>query len=530
MILRELLVKLGLDIDEAKFAKGQLAAEVLKAGLSKVAEMATEAVHSMVEMVNKTAESGVEILEFSRATGISTDRIQDFMTAAAFTNVSVGELRMGLQSLSRNMNAAKGGSDEAQKAFTKLGVKITDASGKLRGADEVMLDVADRFKAMPDGPEKLAMSMTVMGKAGRNMVEMLSEGREGIEELAKETPNLTEAQIQASKEIVKTRKQIALVTENLWQRAIGPLLPMINELLKRWLQFKRENAEIMRQRIEKYLGLVVKAVRFLGDALELVHDNAGLVKTILGAGGLIFVFNALSIAAVKAALATAASWVAAAAPFLLIAGAIAGILLVFDDLRGYAEGEDSLFGTFVGEIDKWLQTDPMDGPFMKAIKWFVQQLRDALGFVVEIYETINGRKHALSTGVNKNTTYKGPRADNTPKMGPKTRVEELEDKIDRGERLTMGEQFMLDQAHKNNGEIPATVRAPVASRMPEARPAVRTGQSAVAASTTSVHAPVTMTVVQQPGENGENFAQRVTGLFKSYLSGEIEAAVAGVKR
>ncbi len=132
------------------------------------------------------------------------------------------QLKVGIFSLSRNMYAAKAGSDETQKAFSKLGVKITDAHGKLRGADDVLFDISDKFKEMPDGVEKSAMAMQLFGKAGKGMIEMLSEGKEGIEELANETPNLTAEQLKASKEIVKTQLQIRLTMENLWQRAIGP--------------------------------------------------------------------------------------------------------------------------------------------------------------------------------------------------------------------------------------------------------------------------------------------------------------------
>lgn len=377
MILREFFVMLGLELDEASFAKGQLAAALVEKGLEKLVEIAKETVEEFVNMVKETAEAGHQIEELSKITGIGTDSLQDLMTAAEFSNVATGALSHGIGVLARNMYAVKTGSEEASKVFHKLGVKVKDQHGKLRGTDEVLLDLADRFKEMPDGAEKTALAMQALGRAGKEMIPLLNEGREGIEELAKATPNLTEEQIAASKDLVKTQKELTLITKNLWQRAIAPLLPAIDKLLRRYLQWRKANGEIMRQRIEKYVGLVIKAIEGLIEVFNFLVKNVYYFAT-AALGYLIIQFNILSVASVRAGLAMSRAWLAAAAPIAGILIAVGSLLIALDDLRVFLGGGDSLLGRFQKQLQEWMQIQPDDPWFVKALKEFLQLINDAI--------------------------------------------------------------------------------------------------------------------------------------------------------
>ncbi len=73
----------------------------------------------------------------------------------------------------------------AAQAFQALGVPINDSEGKLRNLNDVMLDAADKFKAMPDGPEKAGLAMKLFGKSGADLIPVLNEGRDGLQKLMK---------------------------------------------------------------------------------------------------------------------------------------------------------------------------------------------------------------------------------------------------------------------------------------------------------------------------------------------------------
>jgi hypothetical protein len=74
----------------------------------------------------------------------------------------------------------KGASD----AFRELQVSITNSDGTLRSSGDVMLDIANKFKAMEDGPKKAELAMKLMGRGGAELIPMLNMGGDAIEKMS----------------------------------------------------------------------------------------------------------------------------------------------------------------------------------------------------------------------------------------------------------------------------------------------------------------------------------------------------------
>jgi len=387
MILRELLMKLGLDVDEASFAKGNLAAEGIKRALEAVVDTAKELVHSFFENVNAVSEYGEKVLALSQAAGLSTTELQQLGKAAAMEGISMDEFGHSIVLLSRTMKEAKDGSEDASKSFSKMGIKITDEKGKFRSAGDVFEDIADHFSQMPDGVEKTATALKLFGRSGAEMITVLNQGREEIEKF-RQAKVIDEEQLKAGKEIVIIQRQLTAQTKSLWREAIAPLLPAIRDLYKRWLEWKKANAEVMKQRIREWVGYLIKGINFLGDAFDSLQKNIGFVK--LGLVGLGIAFAILKADAVAAAIGTAAAWAVALAPFLALGAVLAALYIIYDDLRVYKEGKGrSLYGMWKKEIDDWLKPKSQDPWFVSAIKSFVNFLRQAVDGVQTLKRDLN---------------------------------------------------------------------------------------------------------------------------------------------
>ena len=74
-------------------------------------------------------------------------------------------------------------SKAAADAFKKLGIELKNSDGTIRSTGDVMLDVADRFKAMPDGVNKTRLALDLFGKSGAEMIPLLNMGGEAIKAL-----------------------------------------------------------------------------------------------------------------------------------------------------------------------------------------------------------------------------------------------------------------------------------------------------------------------------------------------------------
>jgi len=141
-------------------------------------------VGGLVAMTKKTLDAGNEMFNLSQKTGVSVEALARFKKAASTSGTDVETVAKAITKLSKGMlEAAQTGKGPTASALQSLGVSATDASGKLRSADAVMLDIATKFKAMPDGAQKTAMAMQLFGKSGAELVPMLNLGGEAIDKM-----------------------------------------------------------------------------------------------------------------------------------------------------------------------------------------------------------------------------------------------------------------------------------------------------------------------------------------------------------
>jgi hypothetical protein len=137
----------------------------------------------LVAMGKRTLDAADALSKMSQRTGVAVPELAKFQKAAALSDTSLEKVGKSLGLLSKGMVAAQNGTGPAAEAFQKLGINVTDANGKLRSSGDVMIDIAERFKNMPDGAEKAAMAMQLFGKSGMDLIPMLNMGGEAIKKL-----------------------------------------------------------------------------------------------------------------------------------------------------------------------------------------------------------------------------------------------------------------------------------------------------------------------------------------------------------
>jgi hypothetical protein len=147
-------------------ALGALVPAVSVAGLAAMAKGAIDTADNLAKMSAKT--------------GVSVEQLSKFKQAADLGGTSIEAVTGAMLKLNKGLAE---GSGPASKALNTLGISATDASGKLKSTDKIMLEVADKFKAMPDGAEKSALAMQLFGKSGAEMIPMLNGGSKAIDGL-----------------------------------------------------------------------------------------------------------------------------------------------------------------------------------------------------------------------------------------------------------------------------------------------------------------------------------------------------------
>ena len=259
----------------------------------------------------------------------------------------------GLTFLNKNMVAAATGTEATAAAFKTIGVATTDAQGNLRSADQVFLDIADRFATLRDGPEKAALAMKVFGKAGAELIPILNLGSQEIQRFG-----LNISQDFADKADA-FNDQIGIANAQLTNLTIqigSALLPVFNGLLLtltqsvaqigQWIQgiqaAYKENA-IFKTSIDTLVGALLAFATVQVFSAFIAGARAAIVIT----GSLITALKAL----------TAANLLAGAAGFLknkpgLIAALVAGLGVGIDAAFNQGKIVGGIARGITGAIDQ----------------------------------------------------------------------------------------------------------------------------------------------------------------------------------
>jgi lambda family phage tail tape measure protein len=139
----------------------------------------------LVGLVKGAIDAGDAMNDLSQRTGVSVEALAKFKKAAATSGTDIDNVAKSLGRLSKGMfEAAATGKGKAADALNALGISAKDAAGNIKSADAVTLEIANRFKAMPDGVTKTALAMALFGKSGAEMIPMLNMGGAAIDSLS----------------------------------------------------------------------------------------------------------------------------------------------------------------------------------------------------------------------------------------------------------------------------------------------------------------------------------------------------------
>ena len=120
--------------------------------------------------------------KLSQRTGIAAPTLDRFRKVAELSDTSIQSLEKAFPALARGIDdAIVKGTGPAAEAFSRLGVGLTDANGKARETDAVMLDLADKFQQLPDGTEKAALASQIFGqRLGSELIPLLNSGGDAV--------------------------------------------------------------------------------------------------------------------------------------------------------------------------------------------------------------------------------------------------------------------------------------------------------------------------------------------------------------
>lgn len=396
-IIKEFAATLGLDVNAASFLKGQVAFKLIETAAMKFVNFLGSAVRALPEMTMELIQTADAIDELSQSAGISAKQLQEVSYVAGFSGLTMNDVARSFGFFSKSIVDATNGSKEAAKAFK--GIDLTK-DGKARDTVDILADLADKFKGMADGAEKVDLAKQIFGKSGQGWIPVLNQGSQKIREMVAEFHALgleiDDATIKMGAEGADAIDKFGLAWKGVKKVIAKELLPIVVEAAKAfvewWKNGGREKFITGLKTVLKILGIIWRLIApLLEIALGLFQIIAGLVEFLLDnkdllVGALMGVALAFAVvkgAAIAAAITTAQAWILANLPILLMIAAVAFLLLLFEDVKTWIEGGDSLIGRMLGpweEFKKSMTEERAGDP------WWLMALKGALNVILNIRE------------------------------------------------------------------------------------------------------------------------------------------------
>jgi lambda family phage tail tape measure protein len=206
-------------------------------------------------------------------TGISVEALSALRYAGESVGTTQEQMSAGLTKLTKLMGAAAGGNDQAASTFKQLGVEIQNADGSMRGTDQVLADLSQRFSGWEDGPAKAAAAMKVFGKSGEDMIPMLNLGTAGLQSMASEAAKLGAVfGADAAKNAADFNDhltKIKLASEAAAVSLSGPLVKALADVSGAFIEAKKSG--------EGYFGMLARSASLM-PKLPTMMDGLPMVR------------------------------------------------------------------------------------------------------------------------------------------------------------------------------------------------------------------------------------------------------------
>jgi hypothetical protein len=203
------------------------------------------------------AETGAGLAHMSERTGVSVEALSQLSYAADQTGVDMEGFEKSLGKMQQNLGHAMIGDEAGAKGFDRLGLSIQKLAKE--SPEQQLMEVAEAIRRIPDPAERAAAATDVFGKAGKQLLPFLMQGKAGITGLMKEADRLgltmSAGDAAAAEELERSMKGVWATLKGAAVAIGSALAPAMTEL-------------------------VTKILNTVGTVVNWIKENKGLIVTI----------------------------------------------------------------------------------------------------------------------------------------------------------------------------------------------------------------------------------------------------------
>lgn len=213
-------------------------------GLSTVAVGATAAVTSMAKSGADAADAAGKA---AQAAGLQIEAYGRLSFAADQAGISGEQFGAAMSRLNKEIAEAAAGGKTAQAKFAALGVSVRDVHGRLKPTEQIVHELAEAFSRLPEGAQKSALAIALLGRSGAQLLPFLNQGKKGIIDLGKLAEELgivfTDEQARIAEAMNDTLDQVSFAVKGITYQIgllFAPAITKAAERLRNLLIANRE--------------------------------------------------------------------------------------------------------------------------------------------------------------------------------------------------------------------------------------------------------------------------------------------------
>lgn len=365
MILQKFATLLSFEPDEKSVASANAALDGIKGKLLGLAAVAAPGLvlKGFWDTLTAAAQVADQNIKTARTLNITTEAYQELAHAAGLSGVSVGELEGALGGLDAMLIKVRKGDVELAKAFRQTGLRARELR-KLK-PDEQFERIVGALSKVDDRAKRLRLSTQLLGGSGAKFASMIEGGAAGLAAARQEAQDMgliiSKEDSERAEAFNDSLDRLGKIAKALKQQLTLGLLPALQPILNDLTAWRSADAKATRDSLQQVIISIRELIKSGHEALKTVREvtqafgGMGRALAFLGviAGSFLAAQYLLRLGQgakllTIANLKLAASTMAAAAPYVLLAGLIAFVVLALEDLYTWIEGGESVIGDTFG--------------------------------------------------------------------------------------------------------------------------------------------------------------------------------------
>lgn len=286
MNVRKLVTTWGFEVDDKAVDNFEKKLGALKNTVLGLGAVLATQVGALYAISESAAAGAIENRNMAMAVGTNVGALKALQFTAKMSGVDVDYLNTGLRFVSRNALAAAQGNAEAAKKFESIGVNIRDVNGHLKTSDKLFLDIAERFRTLPDSM-KPGTAMQLFGRAGAMLAPVLNKTKAELKAFADEGKQYAVGGglLEKSEEFEQSQVRLQATLKSLRNTVAVSVMPTITEYINAVSKWYLANKDVIGQNVTQFFKDMVPVAKLVFGILFAGVQTVMAVAQALGGLG-----------------------------------------------------------------------------------------------------------------------------------------------------------------------------------------------------------------------------------------------------